>query len=70
MIKANSEMVKRLFRFEDHRPKKTNKLLVKAINIKVPILSLFSDLKNAGMRFYFKELLEQTLIPIKAREVG
>ena len=48
LIKGNADKVKRLFRFEDRRPPKTNVLLKKAMSVKVPIISLFSDMKNSG----------------------
>jgi len=49
LIKDNAENLKRMFRFEDRRPVKTNKLLKKAIGVKVPIIGLLSDLKNSGI---------------------
>jgi hypothetical protein len=59
-----------MFRFEDFRPKRTNKLLIKSINVKVPKLMLYSNLKNDSVRYFEKEMLEETLIDIKARQAG
>jgi hypothetical protein len=59
-----------MFRFEDRRPEKTNNLLRKAISIKVPILGLLSELKNSGIRHFEREMMDMTLIDIKAHHVG
>ena len=70
MIKSNAEKVKRIFRFEDRRPPKTNRLLKKAMSIKAPILSVLSDIKNSGIRYFENNMVDMTLIDVKARQVG
>ena len=50
--KNTVDLAKRLFRWEDNRPKKTNKLLHKAMNIKTPVVSLLCSMRNAAEKFY------------------
>ena len=49
LIRDNADNVKRMFRFEDRRPKKTNKCLNKGISMKTPIFALLSKVKNEGI---------------------
>jgi hypothetical protein len=70
LLKGNAAEVRRTFRFEDKRIMRTNKLLRKAMSVKVPILSVFSDVKNEGVRFFERNMLHMTLIDIKAHQVG
>ena len=48
MIKDNADKVKRLFRFEDRRPKKTNVLLCKGLSVKVPLVNVIANMRSSA----------------------
>ena len=65
---GNIDKIKRMFKFEDARPKFSNELLKMALEIKVPVIDLQSNMAHKCLTYYNKKLKDLKMIDVQGRK--